>query len=122
MEQEFSYFRNFGEQVEQRLHKLDNFAQRNQAPYPARITRNHTTAEAIKMYEEAEAALTEDSEEKPQLPVEVAGRLVAVRIMGKSAFAHLEDGTGRLQIYLRKNDLGPELYDTFKKILTWAIL
>jgi lysyl-tRNA synthetase class 2 len=115
MEPDLNYFRNFGEQVEQRLNKLDNFAQRNQPAYPARVVRNHTAVAAIKMYKEAEAVLPEGSEAKPQLSVEVAGRLVAVRIMGKSTFAHLEDGTGRLQIYLRKNDLGAELYDTFKK-------
>ncbi len=115
MEQDLSYFKNFGEQVEQRISKLDNFAQRNQPAYPPRVIRNHTAAEAIKMFEEAEAALPEDSEEKPQLSVEVAGRWVAVRIMGKSAFAHIEDGSGRLQIYLKKNELGTELYDVFKK-------
>jgi len=115
MEQELSYFRNFGEQVEGRLKKLDNFAQRNQLAYPPRVIRNHTTAEAIQLYKEAEAALPEGSEEKPQISVEVAGRLVGVRIMGKSAFAHIEDGSGRLQVYLTKNDLDDELYDIFKK-------
>jgi lysyl-tRNA synthetase class 2 len=35
--------------------------------------------------------------------------------MGKSTFAHLEDGTGRLQLYFRKNDLGDELYQQFLK-------
>ena len=115
MEQELSYFKNFGEQVEGRLKKLDHFAQRNQPAYPPHVTRNHTTAEAIRLYEEAEAAQPEGSEEKPQLSVEVTGRLVGVRIMGKSAFAHIEDGSGRLQIYLRKNDIGDELYDIFKK-------
>jgi len=115
MEQDLSYFENFGEQVEQRLNKLDNFAQRSQSAYPPRIIRNHTAAQAIKMFEVAEDALPPESEEKPNINVEVAGRLVGVRAMGKSTFAHIEDGTGRLQIYLRKNDLGDELYDTFKK-------
>lgn len=115
MEQDLSYFENFGEQVEQRLNKLDNFAQRNQPAYPPRIIRNHTAAQAIKMFEVAEDALPPESEEKPNINVEVAGRLVGVRAMGKSTFAHIEDATGRLQIYLRKNDLGDELYNTFKK-------
>jgi hypothetical protein len=72
MEPDLNYFRNFGEQVEQRLNKLDNFAQRNQPAYPARVVRNHTAVAAIKMYKEAEAALPEGSEAKPQLSVEVA--------------------------------------------------
>ncbi len=121
MEQDLTYFTDFGEQIEQRLTKLNNFAERNEPAYPPRIKRSQTNAEAIKMFETAEAALSENStlpegnDKKPELPVQVAGRLVGVRVMGKSTFAHVEDGTGRLQIYLKKNDLGPELYDIFKK-------
>jgi len=40
--------------------------------------------------------------------VAVTGGWWLFRNMGKSAFAHLQDGTGRLQIYLRKDDLGDE--------------
>ncbi len=115
MEQELNYFTNFGEQISQRLNKVENFAQREQLAYPPRVRRSHTNATVIKLFKETEAALPEDSQEKPDLAVEVVGRLVAVRNMGKSTFAHLEDGTARLQIYLRKNDLGAEDYDIFKK-------
>ncbi|MCB0210157.1 MAG: lysine--tRNA ligase [Anaerolineae bacterium] len=114
MEQDLSYFREFGEQIEQRLDKLQNFTERDQAPYPPRIIRNHTAAEAVTLYDQAEAALPEGSEDKPEVTVQVAGRLVAIRVMGKSTFAHIEDGTGRIQIYLRKNDL-EDSYDIFKK-------
>jgi lysyl-tRNA synthetase class 2 len=115
MDQDLSYFENLGEQVEQRLAKLSRFAERGQLPYPPRVTRNHTAIQAGQMFEAAEAELPENSEEKPQINVEVAGRLVAIRHMGKSAFAHIEDGTGRLQLYFRKNDLGDEAYQQFLK-------
>lgn len=115
MNQDLNYFKNFGEQVEQRLNKLTNFAERNQLPYPPRVTREQTTAAAIQMYEAAEAMLPPDSEEKPRVDVAVAGRLVGIRNMGKSAFAHLEDGAGRLQLYFRKDDVGEELYQQFNK-------
>jgi lysyl-tRNA synthetase class 2 len=115
MEQDLNYFRNFGEQVEQRLNKLANFTERGQLPYPPRVIRHHTAAEAIQMYEAAEAELPEGSEEKPQINVAVAGRLVAIRKMGKSTFAHIQDGSGRIQLYFRKNDLGDELYQQFVK-------
>lgn len=114
MAQDLSYFQDFGEQVEQRLGKLQHFAARSQPTYPPRVLRNHTLAEAKQLFEEAEASLPEDSEDKPEAVAEVAGRLVAIRVMGKSSFAHLEDGTGRLQIYLSKNDLGDD-YEIFKK-------
>lgn len=115
MEPDLTYFKDFGEQVEQRLNKLDNFAQREQLAYPPRVTRIHKTAQAIKLFAEAEAALPTDSEDKPDVPVQVAGRLVAIRVMGKVIFAHIEDGAGRLQVYLRKNDIGADQFDIFKK-------
>ena len=40
-------------------------------------------------------------------PVVVAGRIVSLRHQGKTAFAHLEDGTGRIQVYFRRDRLGP---------------
>ncbi len=116
MEQDLTYFNNFGQQVEQRISKLRNFAERGQLPYPPRIARQQSTPQAIALYEQAEAALPEGSEEKPEVSVAVAGRLVAVRVMGKSSFAHIEDGEGRLQLYFTKNDLAED-YDIFKKEL-----
>jgi lysyl-tRNA synthetase class 2 len=112
MQQDLSYFKNFGEQVEQRLDKLTHFTGRNQLPYPPRVIRNHTATEAIQTYETAESTLTEDS---PPITAEVAGRLVAIRKMGKSTFAHIQDGSGRLQLYFKKNGLGDELYQQFLK-------
>ncbi len=114
MEQDLSYFKDFGEQVEQRISKLASFRERGELPYPPRVIRNHTAAEAIRLFEAAEAEQTE-GEALPRIDVEVAGRLTSIRIMGKSAFAHIEDGSGRLQLYFRKNDLAGEKYNIFKK-------
>ena len=49
-------------------------------------------------------------------PVRIAGRLVAVREMGKSIFAHVQDGTGRFQIYAQKNALGDEAFAAFRAL------
>ena len=45
--------------------------------------------------------------------VKVAGRIMAIRRMGKASFAHIQDKDGKLQIYLKKDDVG-EYYDVFK--------
>lgn len=45
--------------------------------------------------------------------VKIAGRIMAIRRMGKASFAHLQDHLGRIQIYLKKDDLG-ESYDIFR--------
>jgi len=46
--------------------------------------------------------------------VRLAGRMMTCREMGKSIFAHLQDSRGRLQIYLKKNDVGEEAFHAFK--------
>ncbi len=45
--------------------------------------------------------------------VKIAGRIMAIRRMGKASFAHIQDHKGRIQIYLKKDELG-SLYDAFK--------
>jgi lysyl-tRNA synthetase class 2 len=76
-------------------------------PYPARFSCTHSVAQAL----EAFAA----SEGKADAPtVRTAGRLMAIRVMGKASFAHVMDGTGRIQIYLRQDDL-EKAYETFVK-------
>lgn len=115
MDHDLTFFKEFGEQIEQRINKLNNFLERGELPYPPRVTHRHTAAEAIRIFEEADAALAEENEGTSEIPVEVAGRLVAVRNMGKSTFAHIQDGSGRLQLYFRRNDLGEDLYQRFLK-------
>ncbi len=87
-----------------RLQKAERLRQAGIDPYPARPRRTHTTAEA--------AAALEGS---PDDPVEatVVGRLRSVRRMGRATFAHIEDGAGSLQLYLRSDDLGPQTYELF---------
>ena len=48
--------------------------------------------------------------------VRIAGRLVAVREMGKSIFAHVQDGTDKFQIYVQKNALGDEAFAAFRAL------
>jgi len=51
--------------------------------------------------------------ENEEINVSVAGRIMAIRRMGKASFAHIQDHEGRIQIYLKKDEIG-EMYDTFK--------
>lgn len=70
-------------------------------PFPHRFKTTHRIAEA--------AALPPDSQ------VTIAGRMILMRVMGKATFAHLKDGTGKLQIYVKKDSVGEEAYELFKK-------
>ncbi|HFD40307.1 MAG TPA: lysine--tRNA ligase [Anaerolineae bacterium] len=98
------------DQERQRRLKLERLRQAGVDPYPPRSGRTHTNAQAI-------AALMDAPEGAEAVPVTVTGRLVSIRIMGKSSFAHIEDGSGRLQIYLRRDLLGEEAYDRFRRDL-----
>src|SRR5690606_36747645 len=53
-----------------------------------------------------------------EAPAKVAGRMMLKRVMGKASFATLQDGTGRIQIYLDKGSVGEDVYNAFK---TWDI-
>lgn len=54
--------------------------------------------------------------------VRIAGRLMLIRIMGKSTFGDLKDQSGRIQIYAKKDELGEEAYAGFKKLTAGDIL
>jgi lysyl-tRNA synthetase class 2 len=51
------------------------------------------------------------------LRVRVAGRLMSRRVMGKASFAHIQDMSGRIQLMVRKENLGDEAYESFKRDL-----
>jgi lysyl-tRNA synthetase class 2 len=92
---------------QQRVEKLERLQARGIEPYPNRVERTHTIAAAIAAFQAAEAA----DEEPPS--VVVTGRLRSIRTMGKIAFADVEDGTGSIQLFLRANELDPEIYEAF---------
>ncbi len=95
------------ELIEERRQKLARLRERGVDPYPPRTERTHTAAEAVATFERWEAAVAEGGAQS----VSVAGRIAALRDMGKAAFADLQDGSGRIQCYLKKDVLGADAYD-----------
>lgn len=82
-----------------RLEKVLQMRQQDIEPYPTRANPTHTTKEAIEIFQQ-------DETNPPEMTL--AGRLRASRPMGKLIFAHIEDGSGRIQFFLRVNDLGED--------------
>ncbi len=99
------------ELMAQRVAKLEQLRSMGQDPYPTRAERSHTAAQVIAIVE----AFAEDQHES-ESPVTVAGRVVARRDMGKATFIDLLDGSGRIQLLLRQNQLGDELYNALRLI------
>lgn len=73
-------------------------------PYPATIGRTHEIAKARALFERNEG----EGLEETRRAVTVAGRVIAVRDMGRAAFADVRDGTASVQLHLRRNVLGEE--------------
>ena len=68
----------------------------------------------------AKNLLSEDMEEGPE--VSVAGRIVAFRLMGKASFLKVLDRDGRMQAYVRRDEIGDEEYASFKKLILVILL
>ncbi len=92
-----------------RVEKIERMRAAGIEPYPTRSEVTHTIEQALGLFAEAEAAGSSE-------PAEVAlgGRLRSMRLMGKVFFAHIEDGTGRVQLFLRVNDLGEAGMESFR--------
>ena len=109
-----------------RREKLAALQARGVAPYAYAYERTHTATEAVGAFEalEAEARAVAASTPSDVPPseaegpvVRVAGRLTSWRAQGKTAFAHLADGAGRVQCYFRRDTLGEDAFDVLKSLV-----
>jgi lysyl-tRNA synthetase class 2 len=92
-----------------RLEKLEELRAEGIEAFPTRARRTHLSQEAIAEFEAAE-------KEGREIRATLAGRIRAMRPMGKISFAHIEDGAGRIQLFFRLNDVGKERLDFFNRI------
>jgi lysyl-tRNA synthetase class 2 len=100
------------ELFQQRVAKVHNLRARGIEPYPPRFRRTHTNAEAIAAFEAWES---DPSGDAPNATV--AGRITALRRMGKAAFMDIRDGFARLQVAARLDNLGEEGFRLLKEDL-----
>jgi lysyl-tRNA synthetase class 2 len=98
------------ELIQQRLRKLEELKEMGIDPYGRPYEQTHHAGELLETYGEA----SNDDLEKNRVECSVAGRIVAWRGFGKAAFSHVQDETGRIQVYFRKDILG-EKYRIVKK-------
>jgi lysyl-tRNA synthetase class 2 len=89
-----------------RREKADRLRQAGMDPYPGRVKRSHTSREAKEAFEGAPESET--------ISATVVGRIRSIREMGKVVFAHIEDGEGTLQLFLRQDDIGEDALGSFK--------
>ncbi len=89
---------------EQRIQKLNKIKKEKINPYPSQSQRSHFCLQVKNDFSKLE-----------KKEVVLAGRLVLIRLHGRACFGHLEDKSGRFQIFLRADDLGKDNYDFFVK-------
>ena len=98
------------DQFEQRQKKLEQIQALGLNPYPHEFRWTATVPELVEKY--ADAAGPELESQKKE--VRVAGRIVALRLMGKAGFAHLQGSGKRIQIYVKKDVVGERGFELFR--------
>jgi len=95
---------------ELRRQKLKQIEALGQEAYPRRYDWSHTVPQILAEYSDK----TAEQLENPRVQVKVAGRIMALRLMGKAAFAHLQQGGQRLQVYVKKDAVGDKAFELYK--------
>ncbi|HZS78855.1 MAG TPA: lysine--tRNA ligase [Ktedonobacteraceae bacterium] len=90
---------------EVRIQRLNNLREKGINPYPSTVERTHTIADVLEHFDEWQGE---------EGNFTLVGRIRLMREMGKVAFLQIEDGTGRIQVYFRQNDLGEDVYKNLK--------
>lgn len=96
--------------IEQRRIKLAEWRKGGKA-FPSGFHRDSLAAQLLAQYGET----TEPEFEAHPVQVKIAGRMMLRRLMGKASFTHIQDMSGRIQLYIRQEDVTPEVYESFKQ-------
>lgn len=92
-----------------RRNKLDELRKLGIDPFGGKYEREHHAGDILKQYDE----LSKEELEEKQVEVNLAGRIMAKRGMGKASFAHIQDLSGRIQIYVRQDSIAEAQYEAF---------
>jgi lysyl-tRNA synthetase class 2 len=93
-----------------RLEKLKQIEALGQRVYPTKYEFTHTIPSILAEYSNKSA----EELDAPRVNVRVSGRIMAIRLMGKAGFAHLQQGGQKLQIYVKKDAVGDMGFDLYK--------
>ena len=96
--------RSLAEIIEIRKEKVQKIREMGVEPFAYNFSKSHSCADIIENYEELKESVT----------VRIAGRIMAIRKMGKASFCHIQDENAKLQIYFQLNKIGEKSYELFR--------
>jgi lysyl-tRNA synthetase class 2 len=97
------------EYMEQRVKKLNELRDAGIEVYPHSYDKKNDSVDILENHDKLKSG------EETKTKVSIAGRLMTLRSMGKAGFGHVQDGKGRIQIYVRKDELNEKDFEVFKK-------
>ena len=100
------------DQLQVRREKLSELREKGLDPFGKRFERSHLAAEILEKYSELE----KEELDTQNISVTIAGRVMTKRGKGKAGFAHVQDLSGQIQIYVRQDAVGEEQYEIFNLI------
>ncbi len=92
-----------------RREKLHTLREKGLDPFGKRFERTHSTEELVALYD----GISKEELDEKEISVTIAGRIKTKRGKGKAGFAHIQDQTGQIQLYVRKDAVGDDQYDVF---------
>ena len=95
--------------IAQRIEKLNQIRASGVNPYPYNFNQKDHASEILEKYKKLK------NHEVTKEKVSIAGRIMTIRLMGKASFLHIQDETGKIQAYVRQDDIGEKSYELFKK-------
>ncbi|WP_079477383.1 lysine--tRNA ligase [Halobacillus salinus] len=98
------------EQMQVRRDKLNSYLEQGMDPFGGKFERTNLSEELVEKYD----SFSKEELEEKQVPATIAGRIMTKRGKGKAGFTHIQDVSGQIQLYVRKDEIGEEAYDVFK--------
>src|SRR3989344_8542938 len=94
----------------QRIEKLERINSMGINPYPYKYEQKNHASEIPEKYQKLK------NEEKTKNEVNIAGRIMTLRQMGKASFGHLQDESGKIQFYIKEDEVGKKQYTLFENL------
>ncbi|SES22509.1 lysyl-tRNA synthetase, class 2 [Gracilibacillus ureilyticus] len=98
------------EQMRVRLEKLESYKEKGLDPFGDKFARTHLAEDLREAYDQ----FSKEELEEKAIETTIAGRIMTKRGKGKAGFSHIQDLSGQIQLYVRKDTVGEDAYELFK--------